>query len=185
PAVVPGKPVGGSADVAGTEPRPNLTAAPVDAGAPPVADDSIGLHVTSVPSGADVLLGDKAIGVTPLDVRVKRSPGFATLVIRRARFEDATATVDLSSDYTRELKLVPITETARGRPPAAGPARPPTPPRPGPGRPPDHPPHETPRPHAPSAPTAGAAHCQDPRHVNPFETSCGGQPCPPCPTKEP
>ncbi|HEU4733814.1 MAG TPA: protein kinase, partial [Kofleriaceae bacterium] len=69
PAPAPVKPAGGSAAVAATEPLRGPTAAPVDAGAPavvpvvPVVDDAIGLHVTSVPSGADVYLGDKAIGV--------------------------------------------------------------------------------------------------------------------------
>ncbi|HEU4727549.1 MAG TPA: hypothetical protein VFT22_06665, partial [Kofleriaceae bacterium] len=128
---------------------------------------------------------------TPLDVRVKRSAGFATLVIRRARFEDATATVDLSSDYTRELRLVPITDPA-GKPPTSGSSRSPSPqipPRPGAGRDrtpertPDRPPRETARQHA--APTAGTPRCQDPRHVNPFDTTCGGEPCPPCPAKDP
>jgi serine/threonine protein kinase len=166
----------------------NPPAAATDAGAATVSDDSISLHVVSHPAGADVYLAGDAIGVTPLDVRMKRTTGYQTLTLHRARFQNATTTVDLSGDCSRELTLTPIADEQAVRPPNQGRDRPsagrdrtertgsdrssanPGRPRPSPPAPPTPPP----------TPPPPAKTCQDPGQLNPFDKSCDGQPCPPC-----
>jgi hypothetical protein len=164
PARAPGKPQG---------PQITLSAAALDAGAATVSDDSISLHVVSHPGGADVFLGGNAIGVTPLDRRMKRTTGYQTLTVHRARFQDATTTVDLSGNCSRELTLTPIAVEQAVRPPNQGPGRPPAGSGSSGGRRP---------PPTPAAPPS-AKTCQDPRQVNPFDESCDGKLCPPCVSK--
>jgi serine/threonine protein kinase len=146
----------------------------LDAGAP-VSDESIRIHVTSVPPGADVLLAGKVIGTTPLDTKLQRSTGLATLTVHHARFVDQTATVDLSGDYQRELTLVPVPDDPAPKPPVRD-----HDPRPTGGR--DRPLiHDTSsKPHVPPPPPPPVKKCQAPDKFNPFDTSCGGEPCPPC-----
>jgi hypothetical protein len=154
-----------------------------DAGADTASDESINIHVVTVPPGADVLLAGKVIGTTPLETKIKRGTGFGTLTVHRARFEDVTATIDLSGDYRRDLTLTAIPDEPVARPPVQ------RDPKPAGGRdrtnPPDRPPvHDAPhdpRPRPPTvAPVPPAKKCQPPDRMNPFDTSCGGQPCPPC-----
>ncbi|HEX2692052.1 MAG TPA: PEGA domain-containing protein, partial [Kofleriaceae bacterium] len=154
-----------------------------DVGSAAIHEESITIHVASVPPGADVLFAGKPIGTTPLETKVPRSTGFGTLTVHHARFEDVTTTIDLSSDYQRSLTLKPL--------PDEPPARPSTPSRPagghersgsersgsernsnGSGK-----QHTAP---ALSAPTPPTKKCQPPDKYNPFDTNCGGQPCPPC-----
>jgi serine/threonine protein kinase len=165
------------------KPDATLQVTAADAGAEIVHDESINIHVVTVPPGADVLLAGKVIGTTPLETKIKRGTGFGTLTVHRAKFEDVTATIDLSGDYRRDLTLTAIPEEA---PP---PTRPPTQrdPRPAGGgqRTPDRVPvHDVPhdRPHNPPpvAPVPPVKKCQPPDRINPFDTTCGGQPCPPC-----
>jgi len=160
--------------------------AALDAGAPAVSDDSISLHVVSAPEGAEVTLFGKPIGVTPLDVRIKRATGLATLTLHRARFQDATTTVDLSGDCSRQLTLIPVADEQTVRPPGRPGGRDrPTPGQPSPGRPRPvpAPPAAPPAPPPPPPAPAPAKSCQDPGQLNPFDKSCDGQPCPPCPSK--
>jgi len=168
---------------------PGMTVQPngPDAGAATVSDDSISIRLTSVPSGAEVALADKVLGVTPLNTRIKRGTGIATLTVRHARFADATATIDLSGDYKRELTLTALPDEAAVKPPVPGrdhdprlllPREHPTPHDGGTARPhaaPQLPPAPPPPPVAPPA-----KKCQPPDKFNPFDTNCGGQPCPPC-----
>ncbi len=55
------------------------------------------LQVTSDPKGADVYLAGKRLGLTPLSVFLPKRTGSATLMVRRQRFVDASAKIDLSS----------------------------------------------------------------------------------------
>jgi serine/threonine protein kinase len=55
------------------------------------------LQVTSDPKGADVYLNNKRLGVTPLSVFLPKRTGSATLSVRRQRFVEASAKIDLSS----------------------------------------------------------------------------------------
>ncbi len=159
-----------------------------DAGSATVSDESISIRVTSVPSGAEVTLADKVIGVTPLNTRIRRGTGIATLTLRHAKFADATATIDLSGDYKRELTLTALPEETTVKPPTPGRDHEPRPPGTrdhstphdgGTGRP--HAAPQLPPPSPPAPPVAPPAKkCQPPDKFNPFDTSCGGQPCPPC-----
>jgi serine/threonine protein kinase len=164
---------------------PSVAVAP-DAGVTGVSGDLISLHVVSTPEGAEVLLAGQPIGVTPLDLRLKRATGYKTLTIRRARFVDATTSIDLSGDCNREIALVPVPGESTGRPPGAG-----REPRPPAGR--EHPdrptgsgggrPHPQVLPPAPPPSPGSAKPCQDPGQINPFDKSCDGQACPPCPSR--
>jgi serine/threonine protein kinase len=153
----------------------------IDAGAPAVSA-SISLHVVSSPPGADVLLAGKPIGTTPLDTKIERTVGFAMLTIHRARFEDITLALDRSEDFTREVTLTPVQDPPAPRPPAKE-VRP-APPRrdgsrsAGPRARLDR--QERSDPPSVRTPPPAAARCQPPDRLNPFDTSCDGEPCPPC-----
>jgi hypothetical protein len=181
----PGSPPPASQVAARPEALPgNPPVAAVAAGSPSVSADSISLHVVSSPAGADVLLAGKPIGVTPLDVKIKRATGVQTLTLHRARYQDATTTVDLSGDCSRQLALVPIAEEAVRTPSAGTGGRTSGRDRnPGGGRPRPSPPVAPAPPPAPPAPPP-ARTCQDPGEVNPWDKSCDGQPCPPCVIKK-
>jgi serine/threonine-protein kinase len=165
------------------------TAAPAngsDAGAETISDESITIHIVTVPPEADVLLAGKVIGMTPLDTKIRRSTGFGMLTVHHAKFEDVKATIDLSGDYRRELTLVPVPDEPAGRPPIPvreHDARPPVVPHEHTGNDhgPERPVHEG-RPRTPPSPppVPPVKKCQPPERMNPYDTSCGGQPCPPC-----
>ena len=148
------------------EPPTRLATDDGSAGAAPVvtADPLITIRVSSTPPGADVLLAGLSVGPTPLDIRVKRMQGFAKLTVRRAKFQDATTSIDLGADYTSDVKLKPLDEPAP-RPPANSP-RPPL--------------RDAKRAATPAAAPAPAKKCQPVDRVNPFDTSCGGKACPRC-----
>lgn len=55
------------------------------------------LQVSSDPKGAEVYLDGKRLGVTPLSVFLPKERGSATLMVRRSRYVDASAKIDLSS----------------------------------------------------------------------------------------
>lgn len=64
------------------------------------------LQVTSDPKGAEVFLGGKRLGVTPLSVFLPKRTGSATLTVRRARFVEGSAKIDLSSpEVTKSFSL--------------------------------------------------------------------------------
>jgi serine/threonine protein kinase len=174
------------------EPKTNPQASPPPDARPSMLSDEIHVHVGSIPPGADVLLDGVSIGKTPLDTHHKRTTGSATLTLHHDKFQDATTTLDLSGDYTRDLTLTAVPDDPAGarlgsgkdprpdpRPPVHGPDRPdrgdrgdrtnagrvhaPAPPIP-------TPPPVTPKP----------GKCQKPEQMNPFDTACDGEPCPPC-----
>jgi hypothetical protein len=143
--------------------------------------ESIRLHVVTAPPGAEVSLSGKLLGATPLDTETERRRGTEVLTIHRPRYQDITATIDLSTDYTQTVTLTPIPEPPP-RPPADHTARPP--------------PHErtvthdggkhTPTGAAAGLPREGGAakneDCQPPDKINPYELACHGHVCKPCPT---
>jgi serine/threonine-protein kinase len=119
-------------------------------------EDLISINVDSDPQGADVILGGKKIGVTPLNKKIPRAAGTSSLIIHHAGYADVTTRVDLAADFSKsklELKkLVP----PKGHPTDKGDKtdRPPPPPKP---------------------------KCQPAAAYNPFDTSCpGGTACPVC-----
>jgi hypothetical protein len=130
----------------------------------------IHLYVVSTPPGADVSLGGKLLGATPLDTAIERRTGTDTLTIHRPRYKDVTATVDLSADFTRTVALIPIPEAApkpsdRGDRPERPTARPPV--------------RDNKR------PLGKDEDCQPPDKINPYELACHGHVCKPCPPSKP
>ncbi len=73
-------------------------------------EESISIQIVSIPSGADVLLSGKPIGTTPLDTKIKRGTGSATLVVHRAGYEDVPTKIDLTGDFSKEVTLVKVPE---------------------------------------------------------------------------
>ncbi|HEY4243765.1 MAG TPA: protein kinase [Kofleriaceae bacterium] len=120
------------------------------------ADDAeITVHVVSEPAGAEVSLAGKSLGTTPLDTKLHRATGSAMLVIHRAKYADVTAKLDLDGDFSKDVALRLLDDHHAKHVAAAAPATPETAPPP-------------------------AKKCQPAGQVNPFDTSCNGQPCPPC-----
>jgi serine/threonine protein kinase len=152
--------------------KPEAFRAEVDAGVAAVKDDSIAIHIVSTPPGADVLLAGKPIGTTPLETRLKRGTGQAILTVHRAKFVDATSTIDLTADVKQDVTLVAEDAEARAsKPRPAG--RDPVPAGRDPAR-----PRDPAKPRTPSAPAAPK--CQPPGQYNPFDKGCNGAACPPC-----
>jgi hypothetical protein len=127
----------------------------------------IHLYVVSTPPGAEVSLGGKLLGATPIDTAIERRAGTDTLTIHRPRYKDVTATVDLSADFTRTVALIPIPEAAP-KPQDRG---------------------DRPAPHPPARdskrPLGKDEDCQPPDKINPYELACHGHVCKPCPTSKP
>jgi len=73
--------------------------------APVVTETSIAVQITSEPEGAEVLLGEKLIGTTPLVTKLTRAAGTKTLTIRKSRYVAVTRDIDLSKDFTTEVAL--------------------------------------------------------------------------------
>ncbi len=75
---------------------------PIPPAPPPVVDRTVEptLHlvVTSEPKGAEVFLAGRRLGVTPLSVFLPKAEGTATLAVRRARYAESSAKIDLSAD---------------------------------------------------------------------------------------
>lgn len=75
---------------------------PIPPAPPPVTErtveSTLHLVVTSDPKGADVFLAGQRLGVTPLSVFLPKAKGTATLAVRRARYAEASAKIDLSAD---------------------------------------------------------------------------------------
>jgi len=199
PPAVPSPSGAAASDAPGVPPKPDAVkpeafhpgaeAEVPDAG----VADSMSLRITSIPDGADVLLAGKPIGTTPLDTKLKRTIGFATLTVHRAKYEDFTTTIDLREDFTRAVTLVAmpvVTQEPQKARPSGGSSSAGREPRPagreprspgsGPGSPREaHPDGESAHAHP------AAMKCQPNDRVNPYDTSCGGQACPPCPIPSP
>lgn len=76
--------------------------------APPLrtVEATMHLQVTSDPKGAEVYLGGKRLGETPLSVFLPKKSGTATLMVRRQRFVEASARIDLSAaEVTKSFSL--------------------------------------------------------------------------------
>jgi hypothetical protein len=87
------------------EPKPVPQAAPV------VADDMVSIHIVSDPKGADVLIANTKIGVTPLDTKLKRGTKVTQLTVHMDGYQDVTTKIDLGGDYSNEhIKLLKIDE---------------------------------------------------------------------------
>jgi serine/threonine protein kinase len=165
----------------GELPRPDRghdvgAAAPVVAALKPEAVKPeafrIHLHVTSTPPDAEVTLGGKPIGTTPLTTDLESRRGSDVLMIHRARYQDVTATIDLGRDYEQTATLLPIAEPALPRPAPAAP----------------RPARDTRRPPPAGSAAPAAARepdSQPPDKINPFEKACHGHVCQPCPTAMP
>ncbi len=104
---------------------------------PPVQPDDDGMitvHVGSDPvTGAEVLLDGKRLGTTPLDIKIKRGSGMATLVVRSTKFGEATAKVDTTGDFSKQMTLkkddkAPQTQHDTHPPKPPQPPQPPQPP---------------------------------------------------------
>lgn len=85
------------------------------------------LQVSSDPKGAEVFLGGKRLGVTPLSVFLPKRNGIATLTVRRSRFVEANTKVDLSE--TEVIKAFSMRRVAVDREARSSPSDPPENPR--------------------------------------------------------
>jgi hypothetical protein len=87
--------------------------APAEPGASPAADPEapvvpVQVEVTSLPRGADVLVGDKRVGMSPLRVELPLGRP-ADVTVRSAGFAPQTRTITASSDHGPErFKLEPL-----------------------------------------------------------------------------
>jgi hypothetical protein len=171
-------------------------------------DEFIMVHVTSRPVGAEVLVAGTRIGKTPLDTKLKRGTKIADLKVHLDGYIDATSKIDLGGDYQKDVVLSPVGEVSGdrskiGKTPAEAGKNPTNestsgndvvPPNGTKGTKDakdtkeasaakDSHPH-TIRVHSavPLSPPheMKAPRCQPPNAYNPFDTSCGGQPCPVC-----
>jgi serine/threonine-protein kinase len=92
----------------------------------PAARTQVRLRVSSTPSGAEVRLDGKRLGVTPLDTRVDAESGTASLELRHGTRKRATRSVPLDQDLDLTVELV---ESKRGtRPTRPNPTSPTNPP---------------------------------------------------------
>ncbi len=76
----------------------------------PTEPVSIALDITSDPSGADVMLAGKVIGMTPLKTKLPKGTSLATIVVHKAKYADASKDIDLSEDFKSEFVLRKIDE---------------------------------------------------------------------------
>ena len=162
PPVQPAAPLAApaaSAEPPRAPPPPHVPAQasdPTDASHAQPGPAMIKIHVISVPPAAEVRIAGTPVGATPLDIQVPRKAGRATVTVHHARFQDATASFDLGTDYSADFKLTAIDESRSvQRLPQAVPKR-------------------------LSAPPGPKRSCQPPDRYNPYDDSCGGKPCPRC-----
>lgn len=78
---------------------------PAAGSAAPAIESSIKLVVKSEPTGADVILAGKVIGVTPLAIKLPRGTGMSMITVHKSKFQDATKEIDLSEDYADTVEL--------------------------------------------------------------------------------
>ena len=100
---------------------PAAATAPRHAAAPP-ADGDVEIQVTTVPAGAEVLMGNERLGLSPVDVKRPRANEMVTFTVRRAGYKDTARAVMLDRDQMLELTLAPkreklaaVRNTASGR----------------------------------------------------------------------
>jgi serine/threonine-protein kinase len=85
--------------------QPVAAPAPATGQTPAPAASDVELQITTVPAGATVYLGDKILGVSPLDIKRARLAEQQTLLIRRTGFKDDKRTLALDHDQTLEIVL--------------------------------------------------------------------------------
>ena len=97
----------GSAHAGSTTPKHDPKPLPTSVAATSSEDDGmIAVHVAADPgTGAEVLLDGKHLGVTPLDIKIRRGTGMATLLVRSSKYGDATARVDTTGDFSKQMTL--------------------------------------------------------------------------------
>jgi serine/threonine-protein kinase len=89
--------------------------APTDGSAAEIIEpieESISIKVVSKPPGANVLVFGKPIGTTPLDTKIPRGTGAATLIVQRAGYEEVQTKIDLTGDFSKEVELVKVPDVA-------------------------------------------------------------------------
>jgi len=102
----PGAPVEEPQVPVGTPTAPSpAPAAPTPAEAPTPA--SVRLRLTSVPDGAEVLLGDRVLGRTPGEVEVPFGRQAVSLTFRKGGFQDGQASVVPDRDGALSVSLAP------------------------------------------------------------------------------
>jgi eukaryotic-like serine/threonine-protein kinase len=89
-------------------PRANPTTA-----AAPAAE--VEIQLSTVPPGAEVLLGAEPLGLSPLAVKRPRAAEAVTLAVKRAGFKDVTRTLTLDHDQTLEVVLQPKRDKVASR----------------------------------------------------------------------
>jgi serine/threonine-protein kinase len=102
----------------------------------PTARKSFTLVVDSTPSGAEVLEGDKMLGITPMQISIDNDAARSAprkLIVRREGFQPYSIFQGPSEDNVRviasliEAPAEPTTSASRGRPPVPAPVRSPKP----------------------------------------------------------
>ncbi|HEY1815651.1 MAG TPA: protein kinase [Kofleriaceae bacterium] len=175
------------------------------AGAPADAPSGfIPIKIDSTPRGADVLIAGAKVGVTPLDIKLRRGTKVAPLLVHLAGYDDFTTKVDLADGLTPPDPIGLVKTTKPVAPLVTPPLPPPAPIVTSPPPPIESGEHDKEPAHAtthsvrstsPSHATSGtkttSTHvsapavpakpkCQPAGAVNPYDTSCDGHACPPC-----
>jgi hypothetical protein len=101
--------------------------APVPAPAPvePAPAPMVTIRFDSEPQGAEVLVDGAVVGVTPLDRRLKRSEGTASVQLRLAGHDSYEARLSLAEDTSIKPALAKAAPSPA--PPSAKPVAPPRP----------------------------------------------------------
>jgi len=166
-------------------------------------DRYIAIKVDSRPRGGDVLIAGTKVGVTPFSGKLPRGTKVAPLVVHLDGYVDFTSKIDLADGYTNQaIELTKLPD----QPPSPAITTPPTstgsasvapvsptttPTTSTPSEPDKHSVTHL-HPHSNAATTVKTSHsstpsvpakpkCQPQGAVNPFDTSCDGHACPPCP----
>jgi tRNA A-37 threonylcarbamoyl transferase component Bud32 len=69
--------------------------------------DEVQIQVTTVPAGAEVMMGNERLGLSPVDVKRPRANERVTFLVRRAGYKDSARAVMLDRDQVLELTLAP------------------------------------------------------------------------------
>ncbi len=89
---------------------------PIDAAVAevPVVEETVAIHINSVPPGGDVILDGEFVGVAPVDLKRKRQNKHGTLLVRHKGYDDTKSTIDLSGDASRTVTLAKKPDTQSG-----------------------------------------------------------------------
>jgi serine/threonine-protein kinase len=106
--------------------------APGAAAQPPQSND-VEIQVSTIPPGAEVLMGNERLGISPVDVTRPRANELVTFTVRHAGYKDTARAVMLDRDQMLELTLAPKREklaVRNARPAASARDSKPAPPQP-------------------------------------------------------